>query len=429
MFTRLLNRNASTDIDAVYFNPAGLTKLSDGFYFSLNNQIIGQTQTVGSNYTYLSGTKPREYVGKVSAPIYPGIYVAYKTGKLAFSAGFNPIGGGGGAKYETGLPSIEMRVADLLPLLTGMGLTTTQYTADIFFEGSSIYFGYQANISYAISDKISAAIGGRLISAKDTYTGHINNIMINPLYAGNPTAALIPAPTFFTGIGRPDYAAMTANTEADAVLKGTGFTPILSVNVAPSEKLNFALRYEFKTKLNLKTTVNDGKDAGMFIQDSVAIADLPAAISFGVNFKPIDKLMLSGSFNYYFDKGVDYDGQPDVEVNQIDKNFIEFGLGAEYGISEKLRVSAGWATTITGVNDEYQSDRSFSTNTNSIGAGFGYRINDMIDLNIGGQYAIYAEGTKTYNHVLSPTVSIPVKETYNKKTWLIGVGLDFYFGK
>ncbi|NTV78917.1 MAG: hypothetical protein HGA25_07260, partial [Clostridiales bacterium] len=32
MYTRLQNRNASTDIDAVYFNPAGLTKLGNGFF-------------------------------------------------------------------------------------------------------------------------------------------------------------------------------------------------------------------------------------------------------------------------------------------------------------------------------------------------------------------------------------------------------------
>jgi hypothetical protein len=27
------------------------------------------------------------------------------------------------------------------------------------------------------------------------------------------------------------------------------------------------------------------------------------------------------------------------------------------------------------------------------------------------------------------TLPIPVTETYNKKTWIVAVGLDFYFGK
>ena len=44
IFLRMLARNASTDIDAVYYNPAGLTKMKDGFYVSVHNQTIFQTQ-------------------------------------------------------------------------------------------------------------------------------------------------------------------------------------------------------------------------------------------------------------------------------------------------------------------------------------------------------------------------------------------------
>ena len=213
-------------------------------------------------------------------------------------------------------------------------------------------------------------------------------------------------------------------------MKGSGFAPILSLNITPSEQFNIAVRYEFKTKLNLKTTVNSGKDGdGLFMQDSVAIADIPAMLAVGVNFKPIKNLLLSGSFNYYWDKKVDYDGQEKVEVNMIDKNFIEFGLGAEYGINDKLRISGGWVHTITGVNSNYQSDMSYSTNTNSFGAGIGYRITPMIDLNIGGQYTFYATGKKGFPADLTKSILDTYTETYAKKTWLIGIGLDFFFGK
>ena len=115
-------------------------------------------------------------------PIYPGVYVAYNTGKLSFSAGFNPVGGGGGATYDNGLPSFEMGIADIVPGLSGAGIPTTQYSADIFFKGSSIYLGYQANIGYKINDMISVAAGVRIVSAKNTYNGYIKNISINPNY-------------------------------------------------------------------------------------------------------------------------------------------------------------------------------------------------------------------------------------------------------
>ncbi|HDP68948.1 MAG TPA: aromatic hydrocarbon degradation protein, partial [Candidatus Marinimicrobia bacterium] len=134
-YMRTLNRNASTDVDAVYYNPAGLTKLEDGLHLSLSNQSIWQTKTVTNSYQYLNSD---EYVGNVFAPIFPNIYFAYKTGNLAVSGGFQPIGGGGSADYEEGLPSFEMSVADLVPALANQGQPISAYDADIAFEGSSI---------------------------------------------------------------------------------------------------------------------------------------------------------------------------------------------------------------------------------------------------------------------------------------------------
>jgi long-chain fatty acid transport protein len=310
-----------------------------------------------------------------------------------------------------------------------MGLTTTQYTADIFFEGTSVYFGYQANVSYAINDMISAAIGARLVTAKNTYNGHIKSIMINPVHPLiNPTGALISAPAFFTTISQPGYAAMTSDREVDVEQTGSGITPVISLNVTPSEKLNVSIRYEFKTTLELTTEVIDGKSGGIFVDGSTTIADMPSLLAIGAEFKPMDKLAVAASFNMYGDKAVDYDGSETTDIDMIDNNFLEYGLGLEYGFSEKLRASAGWVATSTGVNENYQNDQRFSTNTNSFGAGLGFRISPMIDLNLGGQYTMYAEDSKNYNHMLG-TFPIPVTETYNKETWVVAVGLDFSFGK
>ncbi|HBE43611.1 MAG TPA: hypothetical protein DDW27_20930 [Bacteroidales bacterium] len=432
LFTRMQNRNSSTLIDATYFNPAGLTRLGNGLYVSLNNQTIGQTRTITNDYMFLNGvsaSSPREYEGKVSAPVYPAAYIAFKAGKLAISAGFNPIGGGGGATYDAGLPSIEMPISELKPLLTGMGLTTTQYAADIAFEGRSIYFGYQANISYAINDMISAAIGARLVTAKNTYNGHVSDIKINPLHPQiNPTAALISAPQFFTTINQPLYAAMTSDREVDVQETGKGITPILSLHVSPFENLNIAVRYEFKTKLELTTEVFNGKDGGLFDDGEKVIADMPAMLATGVDYKLMDRLMVAFTVNMYSDKKVDYDGSETVNVDMIDKNFLEYGAGAEFGITDNIRVSAGWLATATGVNEKYLSDIRYSTNTNTFGGGFGFRIAQLVDLNIGAQYTLYDEGSKSFTRTLGIN-NITVNETYKKSTWAVGVGLDFYFGK
>jgi len=103
-------------------------------------------------------------------------------------------------------------------------------------------------------------------------------------------------------------------------------------------------------------------------------------------------------------------------------------LGAELGISKKLRVSAGWLGTFAGVNEDYQNDQRFDLNTNSFGGGIGLSIIPMLDINLGGQYTMYKEGTKDFDHMLGP-LPVAVTETYNKKTWVVAVGLDFHFGK
>ncbi len=459
LYTRLQSRNASTGIDAVYYNPAGLTKLSDGFHLSLNNQTIGQTKTVTTTYPYLAGS-PRDFVGKVSAPVYPGVYAAYKTGNLALSLGFNPVGGGGGAEYNEGLSSFEMQIADLVPALSSQlapldqafdavpGVddpgfrNITGYNSNIYFKGSSIYFGLQANASYKINDMLSVAVGGRYVMANNKYEGYIQDVTITApvAYGGVQTPGDylrrvadvpgVPAPTAAQLDGTATVLDDRTTVEADAVMKGSGITPILSVNFAPvGDLINIGLKYEFKTKMTLTTTVNDGKDAeGMFIQDSTAIADMPAMLALGVDVKPSERLLISGSFNYYFDKGVDYDGQEDVELNKIDKNFIEAALGLQVGLTEKLSLSAGWLTTVTGVNENYQSDLTYSLNTNTFGGGLGFKVNDMIELNLGGSYTIYQEGSKLYSHNLAGSgILIPTTDVYNKDTWVVAIGLDFHF--
>jgi len=225
-YVRMLARNASLGIDGVYYNPAGLTKLGNGFYLSLNNQSIFQVKDVTNNYKYLNGHPDAKYTGDIKAPVFPGVYAAYKMNKFAFSFGFNPVGGGGGATYATGLPSFEMGISDLVPLLNSKGFPTTLYTADINFEGTSIYFGYQVGVSYKINDMISVFGGLRYVTAKNTYKGSILNIMANPnfpAFGASFTGGMVKARDFFTA------GATTLNTlSAGATQYVAGLQPIVN---------------------------------------------------------------------------------------------------------------------------------------------------------------------------------------------------------
>ena len=110
----------------------------------------------------------------------------------------------------------------------------------------------------------------------------------------------------------------------------------MSVNIAPSEKLNVAVRYEFKTNLELTTKVFDNKSGGIFVHGSKTIADMPALLAIGAEFKPMDKLTVAAISIPISIKNVDYDGSETADVDMIDNNFLEYGLGLEYGLTEKV---------------------------------------------------------------------------------------------
>ncbi|MBN1115781.1 MAG: hypothetical protein JXA77_01140 [Bacteroidales bacterium] len=495
IYTRMQVRDATLGIDAVYFNPAGLSLLpNNGLFFSLNNQTLGQTRTITSNYTYLNES---EYLGSVSAPVFPGIYAAYKMEKLTLSAGFNPIGGGGGGIYKSGLPSFEYAISELVPSLASQGATA--YRMDVNFEGSSIFFGYQANVSYKINDMISVAIGGRYVTAKEAYNGYLRDIEVNmggnwmradailsgiaaqaddggdglqPIIEGGggtltlaqaEGAGIISAVQRATiegslqafGVPEENIAAMniqqaqgafylagdTYNAKAsllgdqtaDMEKTATGITPIISINIHPSDMLNIALKYEHQTKLEFTNNTTEdfvtgidpatGAPITMFPDGQKARYDIPSQIVAGATVKPIEKLMLTTGFHYYLDKNADWNGREE----QLDGNSWEFALGAEYSLSDALQVSAGWLTTNNGVTEDYQTDLSFSLPSNSVGGGLGYQLNSMIQLNLAGSYTMYKTGEKNFSRVLGGN-TIPITETYTKPIWIVAIGVNVNIG-
>jgi long-subunit fatty acid transport protein len=163
----------------------------------------------------------------------------------------------------------------------------------------------------------------------------------------------------------------------------------------------------------------------MFEDGETVVADMPALLAVGLGVRPTEKLYLAAGMNYFFDKNNDYDGSPDLEVEMIDKNFIDYTVGAEYAITKMIRISAGYAGTITGVNDNYQSGLSYSLNTSTFGGGIGLTLSPVIDINLGGMYTVYADGDKT-----SPSgiAGVPdITETYDTETWVVGIGVDLHF--
>ncbi|VAW28535.1 hypothetical protein MNBD_BACTEROID07-1608 [hydrothermal vent metagenome] len=524
-WSRMLVRDASTSIDAVYFNPAGLTKLDDGLYISFSSQSIFQKQTITNSFKYLNDNT---FIGSVSAPVFPSLYVAYKTNRWAFSMGFNIVGGGGSADFAKGIPMAEVPISSLVGAFSGQGVTG--YSVDMAIKGTSIYYGLQLGASYAISDHVSVFAGIRYVMARNSYKGHIKDIKVKT------AAGDVRADTFMNGIGdqltagatqasaasglykaagdgvqplldgglggatisqalaggyitQTQAATMTgallqlgltqaqvdamnfteiqttyvgastkfatmaagfakqaaqlyggaklmADQNIDVSQSGNGFTPILGVNLSfMDNNLDFGIKYEFKTKMTLTNSTpagkgfvigmnTDGTPIEMYPDGGTQNADMPAMLSIGGKINVSKAISLHVGYHTYWDSKT---GWKDVSKN-INKNSQELAFGAEFNLSRSFLLSFGYLHTTSGVNPSYQSDLSYSLNTNTVGAGGAWKINDGLTLQFGGYIVGYQSQTIPGSYDVAGT---PVAYTtkYEKSTWALSVGLDFAIGK
>ncbi len=507
-WARMLARDASVDIDAVFYNPAGLVKLQDGFHISINSQTLWQKQTINSAFPYLNDPT---YEGDVFAPVFPSIYMAWKKGKLAVSFAFNPIGGGGGATFERGLPSMEIPIAGAAAQFAPLGVTG--YSADMLFEGSSVYWGLQLGVSYAITENISVFAGARYVMAKNTYQGYLRDIqfqtaggevraddfmngvsqqlaegaiqLTNTAAMMEPYLAAYGALTFdqviaatagdpalqgqvmalrdgLTGLGVSDagsmsltgghqtylgyaegYTAQSAqmsagaflmqDQEADVVQTGSGITPILGLNLSFLEdKFNIGVKYEFKTKMDLTNATDKdfitgidpatGDPITMFPDGAITNADIPAMLSIGIGYQIIEPVTLQLGYHTYFDKAAGW-ATDENGIESIDKNFSEYAIGLEWALGPKFRLSGGYLLAITGVNENYQSDLSFSLTTNTFGYGFAWDLGEAVTLQFGGFVTSYNDDSYNKNYS-----GINYTETYDKFTYALSLGLDIKLG-
>ncbi|HDJ22848.1 MAG TPA: hypothetical protein ENF17_03030 [Candidatus Aminicenantes bacterium] len=413
-YIRLLARNASLRLDSVYYNPAGTAFLANGFHLALHNQTIKQEKTVINAFPFLNSS---EYVGQVQVPIFPSFFAVYKQDKWAVSFGFGPNSGGGTAEFSTGLPSFEIPLSLLPASMAMMGVPTTKYAADMYFKGQSAFYGFQGNVSYAFSEMFSLAVGLRYIYAVNKYQGHLENIKINPLHPLlNPSGQMMSAAQFFTLAGMPEMAAEVSDQAVDVTQKGTGFTPLVGLDIRPSERLNIGIRYEFNTKVELE---NESKvdDTGLYPDGYKFRNDIPAILSLGVEYALTEPFRIMVSYTYFFDKNANWEGRE----NLVDSNTYDLGVGLEFDLTKRITLSCGYLRSESGVSEEYQTDFSYELDSNSFGVGARINLSPSIDLELGGLYSKYIEDDKTMSIEEFP---LPFSESYQQWNWVFSVGLE-----
>lgn len=460
-FLRNPARGASTEIDAVYTNPAGLSFLpSDGFHFSFTNQSAFQTRTITTTFAPFIGfgkNETKEFKGKASAPIIPSLQAAYKKGNWVLSGSIAVTGGGGKATFNEGLPSFESQIA-MLPILlsspvdpsTGNAkpaFPTSQYSVDAYMEGSSFIFGGQLGGTYKINDMFSVYGGFRMNIVSNSYVGHLKNININPdlssvTIPGLPAAAMdalrqkyngkmVNASEFLTTLGQTEQAKATQDKYLESEQSGWGVTPILGVNFHWN-RLNVGVKYEFITNLNVenKTKIDD---TNMFADGVNTAHDIPALLTVGASYALLPSVSVSAGYHHFFDSDASMAEvtDPSTGIRKGKQHFIDGGTneylgGIEWQINKMFLVSGGVQFTRTGVTDPYQQDLSFSLNSYSVGIGGAVNVSETVRLNVGYFFTNYSDWTKDFANNYNGS-GMSGKDVFSRTNKVFGVGVDFRF--
>ena len=470
-FLRNPARDAAIGLDGVYSNPAGVVFMPEGFHLGINWQYAHQTRTITStNPVFQLGRKndatnpTKIFEGVANAPIIPSIQVAYNMEHWSLQANLSVPGGGGACEFDNGLGSFESVVGNIAAMLAPLG--AEGYDMDGYMKGRQYYYGVQIGAACKVTPNLSVYGGLRMLYGDATYKAKISNIQVKTAngyvdfgsYLQNANAAVIDGISQVdaglelvnAGINQYEAAGMSVPAELTAQQgqlmaqqaqlegardnlnnlqkyaggvnllcnqTGIGFAPVVGVDYK-IKNFNFAAKYEFRTQIRMKneSTVNEASAiaaVNKFRDGEKVNEDMPALLTIGVQYSPIDVVRINAGWHHFFDKDASwYNNSQEL----LKHNTNEFLLGAEWDTTKKLTFSAGGQLTRYGMSDEYISDMSFVVNSYSIGFGFSYKLTDKVALKAAYFQTYYGD----YDRVTSETPL--VKDSFTRTNRVFGVG-------
>ena len=423
-FDRMFARGATSEIDGIFSNPAGLAWTRDGWQLSFNWQSPQQDRDITSTFPLLNsmyGEPTHKFHGKATAPFVPALFAVYKQDKWALSAMMGIVGSGGFVEYKEGVPMFNVVLASML---ASKGVTPDQYKLDSEMKGKQYIYGGQLNFTYRFLEDFSGAVGLRANYYDGYYRGHV-------IANNHPTLGDL------------------ATLQLDVDQRGWGFTPIVSLDYHHGP-LTIGARYEFRTKLNIPNTTNElnadlGGTLKTVLQQSdpptlAAIAtaldskttpyqdgvktryDMPALFTLAAGYEFTDKLRATVEYHYFDDKHAKMANDRQKELTHGTHEFL---AGVEYDINKTFTVSAGGQRTDYGLSNTYQTNTSFACDSYSVGFGGAINLNEHLRLNVSYFCSLYSDYTVESSNYQQ--LGVAGKDEYSRTNGVFGVGIDYKF--
>ena len=358
-----------------------------------------------------------------------------------------------------------------------------KYSYNSYMHGRQYYFGLSLGAAYKVSDNFSVFGGVRGIYATTNYYGYVEDIKVGnmPLYMVlDPTkkdAANIELSCDQNGIGFTpiigvDFKTGKWNFSAKYEFKTRMRLKNKSVNLVPSignlpanlsSQMTQILTAQFtqaglpaeqaaakaeaaatavlanqtvqKTMLGLKNQFDTELDEaiGEYADGKKIAADIPAYLSVGVGYSPIDPLRINVGFHFFDDKNAKaYNNRQE----KLDHGTLEYNAGVEYDINKKFTVSAGWQSTNYGLPEEeattskdkrFMDDKSFVASSNSVGLGGVWHFNKKMSFTVAYFHTFYQHKKTTESVELVPGNAINYSADYSRNNNVFAAGIDINF--
>ena len=358
-----------------------------------------------------------------------------------------------------------------------------KYSYNSYMHGRQYYFGLSLGAAYKVSDNFSVFGGVRGIYATTNYYGYVEDIKVGnmPLYmvldptkkdAANIELSCDQSGIGFTPIIGVDFKTGKWNFSAKYEFKTRMRLKNKSVNLVPSignlpanlsSQMTQILTAQFtqaglpaeqaaakaeaaatavlanqtvqKTMLGLKNQFDTELDEaiGEYADGKKIAADIPAYLSVGVGYSPIDPLRINVGFHFFDDKNAKaYNNRQE----KLDHGTLEYSAGVEYDINKKFTVSAGWQSTNYGLPEEeattskdkrFMDDKSFVTSSNSVGLGGVWHFNKKMSFTVAYFHTFYQHKKTTESVEIMPGNAINYTADYSRNNNVFAAGIDINF--
>ncbi|OHD71934.1 MAG: hypothetical protein A2W19_02065 [Spirochaetes bacterium RBG_16_49_21] len=472
-YVRTQSRNASTDADAVFYNPAGLAFMGkNGLSIMISSQSMYLNKKISFNLWGHQGTDifnnappwslspvnsrymiPETYPSSQLFPILPDLDIIYKRKNWAVFSYFAMLQLPG-LTYNQGLPSLDLALISFNEVLATI---LSQQLANVVRASSikrkEMHLSGTIGGSYAFTGWMSQSLAFRYI-----------NINANTRLSQLPLDVGI---TGGTSLNSYQYPLLI-----DTDIFGNGFGIIVGFDFKPLDGLNIGTRLEYYPPMILTKRTNkfiahptiaqsgqlnifcssirplvlndmvnpnnSGNILNFATMDPGLLKNIgnkfkvtyPPSVSVGLSYNILKNLRIESSADLTFPRARDLDGR------QNDWEEVGYRLGqcVEWAIIPMLLVSVGYSYNDFGIKPEKRTEYNDPLTSHTMGAGCTVKAADWVDLTVGGFYSFLIPSSNRGIDFIRSTISgIQYTDSFMRDQKLSGnqygisIGITFSF--